>query len=114
MARKLTDRDVARGTRLKAIRDALGLTQSAMVDVLNRAAEALGLEPSYRYYTVSRNESGSISFDDAAIWLRCDPQRRGWEWFVFGEPATIKRAKVEAVPEVRVTRDAAGAKRRRA
>lgn len=90
MARKLTDEDTARGRRLAEIREALGLTQDAMVARLNAAAEGLGLSVRYKYYTVSRMESGSISFEDAAVWLSIDPSRKPgqpwrWDWFVFGE-----------------------------
>lgn len=89
MARKLTEQDVARGKRLAAIREALGLTQSGIVDYLNEAAEALRLPARYRYYTVSRMEAGSISFEDAAVWLELDPDKEnhGWEWFVLGDVA---------------------------
>jgi transcriptional regulator with XRE-family HTH domain len=106
MARKLTDQDIARGRRLAEIREALGLTQDAMVPRLNVAAEALGLAVRYKYYTVSRMEAGSLSFEDAAVWLSLDPERRGWEWFVFG--ADHKRRK--PVPRPQTT---AGASTRR-
>jgi transcriptional regulator with XRE-family HTH domain len=85
MARRLTEADVARGRRLTTIRDALRLTQDAMVERLNTSARVLGLPARYRYYTVSRMESGSISFEDAAVWLALDPLRRGWDWFVLGK-----------------------------
>ena len=88
MARRLTEADVARGRRLTTIRDALRLTQDAMVERLNTSARALALPARYRYYTVSRMESGSISFEDAAIWLALDPLRRGWDWFVLGKEIT--------------------------
>lgn len=84
MARRLTPADVARGRRLTSIREALRLTQDAIVHRLNASARALGLPARYRYYTVSRMESGSISFEDAAVWLAIDPAGRGWEWFVLG------------------------------
>ncbi len=74
MASRLTAQDVERGRRLTGIRETLELTQYQMAD-------------RYRYYTVSRMEAGSITFEDAAIWLSLDPVRgHGWEWFVFGTP----------------------------
>lgn len=87
MASRLTAQDIERGRRLTGIRETLDLTQYQMADRLNDAAEAMGLPARYRYYTVSRMESGSITFEDAAIWLSLDPVRgHGWEWFVFGTP----------------------------
>jgi transcriptional regulator with XRE-family HTH domain len=93
MARRLTEQDKARRMRLKEIRTALDLTQDALVAQLNEAAKRMGLPANYRYYTVSRMESGSMSFEDAAVWLAIDPENRGWEWFVSGKPhkATLKR-----------------------
>ncbi len=89
MARKLTERDKQRGERVKAIRDGLGLTQYEFADQLNDAAERLGLPADYRYYTVSRLESGSVGFEDAAVCLSLDSERKNgelrWDWFVFGE-----------------------------
>jgi transcriptional regulator with XRE-family HTH domain len=89
MARRRQDKaaNAARGKRLAEIRDQLGITQDAMVPLLNAAAAELRVPATYRYYTVSRNESGTISFEDAAVWLSLDPLRRGWDWFVFGERA---------------------------
>lgn len=91
MGKKLTADDAARGQRLRSIREARGLTQEEMVPLLNQAAERLGLAVRYKYYTVSRIESGSISFEDAAVWLSLDPSRDKasdplrWDWLVFGE-----------------------------
>ncbi len=84
MARQLTERDIERGRRVRAIREALGLTQDAIVGELNDTAKRMGLPATYRYYTVSRMESGSIGFEDAAVWIALDPEGRDWEWFVFG------------------------------
>lgn len=87
MARALTDHDRARGERAAEIRDRLGrLTQEAMTEKLNDTARQLGLPATYRYYTVSRMERGTISFEDAAVLIALDPERRGWDWFVRGEP----------------------------
>jgi transcriptional regulator with XRE-family HTH domain len=80
----------ARGKLLLEIREHLGLSQFEMAARLNEQAMALRLPQSYRDYTVSRNESGTISFEDAAVWLALDPARaiHGWEWFIF-VPATL-------------------------
>lgn len=87
MARRREDAEgmEERGRRLRSIREALGLTQYDIVPKLNEAAERFGLPPNYRYYTVSRAESGTISFEDAAVWLAIDPAHHSWEWFVFGD-----------------------------
>jgi transcriptional regulator with XRE-family HTH domain len=98
-----------RGERLKAIRDALGLSQYDIVPLLNAAAEALGLPASYRYYTVSRNESGSISFEDAAVWLSIAPASLpvSWEWFVLGEAKKEALTESELADESRALEDLA-------
>lgn len=87
MARPRKDQTVklARGQRLASIREGLGLTQDAIVERLNAAAARLGLPANYRYYTVSRMESGTISFEDAAVWLSLTNGARDWNWLVFGE-----------------------------
>lgn len=77
--------DLERGTRLRLIREALGYTQFDFVEKLNQTARALGLPATYRYYTVSRIESGALGFEDAAIYLALDPEGRGWDWLVWGE-----------------------------
>lgn len=104
MARKLTEQDRQRGERLVQIRDALGVTQEAVVAILNDAAQNLGLPARYKYYTVSRMESGSMSFEDAATWLAIAPPSMGctWEWFALGrprEPAASNLGQVEAPAE---------------
>jgi transcriptional regulator with XRE-family HTH domain len=95
MSRRRHDPDAMRerGKRLAEIRNALGLTQEEMVPKLNAAARKLGLPESYKYYTVSRNESGTISFEDATVWLSLDSNpAHGWDWFVRGTVA--KRGKL--------------------
>lgn len=86
MARELTSYDRARGLKLKEIREAMELSQSAIVERLNDAARRLNLPDRYVYYTVSRMEKGSISFEDARVWLSvaADRDRFTWEWFVGG------------------------------
>lgn len=80
-----------RGRRLADIRARLSLSQYDIAPKLNAAARSLGLPESYKYYTVSRNESGTISFEDAAVWLSIDPLARGWDWFVLGlEPTPVR------------------------
>lgn len=93
MARRLTEADKARGKRLAAIREAIGITQEQMVGRLNAAALTFGLAARYRYYTVSRIESGSISFEDAAVWLSLAPasMKATWEWLV-GVAPSAKRS----------------------
>ena len=88
--------DVERGARAKAIRELLGQSQYDIVELLNATAKRLGFDSTYRYYTVSRIERGSISFEDAAVYVAIDPQQRGWEYFVLGaakraDPALFQR-----------------------
>jgi transcriptional regulator with XRE-family HTH domain len=85
LARRLTRYDKARGKRAAEIREGLGLTQQGVVERLNKAAEDLGLPARYQYYTVSRMEQGSMSFEDARAWLTIAKPRRTWEWFVAGD-----------------------------
>lgn len=83
---QLSAADRARGERAREIREALGIqSQYDMVDVLNKAARQLGLAARYRYYTISRIESGSVKFEDATAYVHLDPKKRGWEWFVTGQ-----------------------------
>ena len=106
---QLSAADHARGERAREVREALGIqSQYDMVDVLNKTARQLGLLARYRYYTISRIESGSIKFEDAALYVYLDPKRRGWEWFVMGkESAPVKHADPAMFQKV------SGAKRRR-
>lgn len=84
-----------RGRRLRSIREALGLSQYDIAPLLNQAAEQLGFPANYRYYTVSRNEAGTISFEDAAVWLAIDPAHHSLDWIVYGDrtPAEATRAR---------------------
>jgi transcriptional regulator with XRE-family HTH domain len=97
-----TEYDIARGKRLTHIREVLGLTQDAMVDRLNETALSLGLPARYKYYTVSRMESGAITFEDAAVWLALDPTRHGWDWFVLGTEPERVRPRIPAVADAEV------------
>lgn len=87
VARRRRDRkaDLERGARLRMIREALDYSQFDFVDKLNQMARTMGLPATYRYYTVSRIESGALGFEDAAIYLALDPEHRGWDWFIWGE-----------------------------
>lgn len=86
MPRRTTDADRARGERILEIREQVpDRSQEAFAAALTKAAKAIGLPVNYRYYTVSRMEGGSISFEDAAIALSLDKKKRGWDWFVFGD-----------------------------
>lgn len=89
MARRKRDKagDAERGARAREIRDLLGQSQYDIVELLNSTARRMGLTAAYRYYTVSRMERGSISFEDAAVYVAIDPQQRGWEYFVLGHTA---------------------------
>jgi len=84
-----------------------GVSQYDFAERLNAAAKDLGLPATYRYYTVSRNESGTIGFEDAAVWLSLDKRKRGWDWFIFGpwgeeggEGARLYPAPVVVGPEL--------------
>ena len=67
------------------------MSQWDFVERLNSTAKALGLEPKYKYYTVSRIESrGAIDFETAAVYVALDPKQRGWEWFVLGNAGVPK------------------------
>lgn len=87
VARRRRDRkaDTERGARLRMVREALGYSQFDFVDQLNAAARSLGLPALYRYYTVSRLESGAIALEDVEVYRALDPEHRDWEWFVWGE-----------------------------
>lgn len=105
MGKRLSDEDAARGARLREIREALSATQEEMVPLLNAAAERLLLSVRYKYYTVSRMESGSIGFEDAAVWLSLDPHRKAngplrWDWFVFGDRKVGQRLPDSRRPSV--------------
>lgn len=63
------------------------MSQYDIVDRLNATARTMGLPAHYRYYTVSRMESGALGFEDALIYIAIDPEARGWEWFVTGKQA---------------------------
>jgi transcriptional regulator with XRE-family HTH domain len=78
----------ARGERAKMIRDALGLSQTDFLPLLNEAAKRLGLPAVYsKDYVVSRTETGSrpMTFEDVAVWSSLDKAQRGWEWLALGE-----------------------------
>jgi transcriptional regulator with XRE-family HTH domain len=72
--------------RLKAVREATGLTQARFLPRLNQAAERLGVRE-YSQSTLSRLESGmqTASFDDVAVFAAVDPLQRGKLWLAWGE-----------------------------
>jgi transcriptional regulator with XRE-family HTH domain len=83
----------ARGERAKIIRDALGLSQTEFLPLLNQKARQLGLPAVYtKDYVVSRTETGArpMTFEDVAVWLALDPEERPWDWLVFGPPSVGK------------------------
>lgn len=91
MPKRLGKAERDRGERVRVIREALGVSQYDFSALLNESAKRLGLPEVYKFYTVSRMEAGSVSFEDAAVCLALDPSRKAseplrWDWFVFGEP----------------------------
>lgn len=72
--------------RLKAVREATGLTQLRFLPKLNQAAAALGVRE-YSQSTLSKLESGaqSASFDDVAVFAAVDPLQRGKLWLAWNE-----------------------------
>jgi transcriptional regulator with XRE-family HTH domain len=90
MTRPRKDREAheKRGERAKQIRDALGLSQSDFLPLLNEAARRLGLPAVYaKDYVVSRTETGTrpMTFEDVAVWSLLDKEQRGWEWLALGD-----------------------------
>ena len=49
----------------------------------------MGFGTRYEYYHVSRIESGSVNFEDAAVLISLDPEQRSWDWFIFGTSAEM-------------------------
>jgi transcriptional regulator with XRE-family HTH domain len=83
----------AQPARLRAVREATGLTQLQFLAKLNAAAERLGTR-AYVQSLLSRLENGLQvpSFDDIAVYASIDPERRGKLWLAWGEAedATLK------------------------
>lgn len=82
----MTEDSEARGDRVKAIREELGLIQEKFAAVLNDAARGLRLPAIYHTSKVSKMETGNrgVSLDDAYVVAAVDPQHRGVEWITFG------------------------------
>lgn len=74
--------------RLKAVREATGLTQLRFLPRLNQAAAALGVRE-YSQSTLSKLESGAqgASFDDVKVFAAVDPLQRGKLWIAWEEVA---------------------------
>lgn len=72
--------------RLKAVREAAGVTQLQFLARLNAAAESLG-KRTYAQSQLSRLENGlqEPTFDDVAVFALVDPERRGKLWLAWGE-----------------------------
>lgn len=88
--------------RLRAIREALGLTQIEFLPVLNREAEALG-QRAYSQSTLSKLESGAqaATFDDVLVFALSDPLGRGRLWLAWGDrdrDFTLRKAAVRDIP----------------
>ena len=79
--------------KVREIRDLIGMSQWDFVERLNATARSLGLEPKYKYYSVSRIEAhGSVTFEDAMVYAALDPERRGYEWFATGRAHGAQKA----------------------
>jgi transcriptional regulator with XRE-family HTH domain len=87
--------------RLKAVREATGLTQVQFIPRLNQAAEKLGVRP-YAQSVLSRLENGGqqATFDDIAVYATVDPLHRGKLWLAWGEAddATLEKPHVRDIP----------------
>jgi transcriptional regulator with XRE-family HTH domain len=72
--------------RLRAVREATGLTQLQFLPLLNEAAARLGVR-AYAQSTLSRLETGlqEATFDDVAVFASVDPERRGKLWLAWNE-----------------------------
>lgn len=86
--------------RLKAVREATGLTQLRFLPRLNHVAVALGVRE-YSQSTLSKLESGAqaASFDDVAVFAAVDPKRRGRLWLAWGEERAEQTAEPPLTPE---------------
>jgi transcriptional regulator with XRE-family HTH domain len=87
--------------RLKAVREASGLTQLQFLAKLNGVAERLGSRP-YVQSLLSRLENGLQvpSFDDVTVYAMLDPERRGKLWVGWGETEdpTMRRPVTRDIP----------------
>jgi transcriptional regulator with XRE-family HTH domain len=72
--------------RLRAVREATGLTQLQFLPLLNSCAVDLEIK-AYSQSTLSKLETGTqaATFDDVAAFAAADPQRRGKLWLAWGE-----------------------------
>jgi len=82
--RTISPYDRARGARLKQIREAYNETQPEFAKRLNKEARAHGYPERYYDVVVSRIENGSMTFEDAMVWMALDPHERTFEWFMKG------------------------------
>lgn len=85
----MTGSDLPRNARIRAVREATGLTQQAFLYQLN-AASARVLGDGVREYsqsTLSKLESGAqeAAFEDITVFAAVDPKRRGKLWLAWGE-----------------------------
>lgn len=81
--------NVSVGDRLKAVREATGLTQVAFATKLDELAAQVFKARPRRYLppTISKLETEvqKADFDDIAIYAAIDPLHRGKLWLVWGE-----------------------------
>jgi|ERR1041385_5566388 transcriptional regulator with XRE-family HTH domain len=81
------DRDEAeRGKRMRQVRDTRGETQADFATRLNEKARLRHWPADYTFGDVSQFETNRkyLTFEVAQLIADLDPERRGFEWVVFG------------------------------
>ena len=98
MARRRKPVPGSRGERVQEIKEAIDaregreITVDEMAAKLNAVARGLGLEERWSGPRFSKMVHGQEpALEDAAILIATDPQRRGWDWLVFGEAKARRR-----------------------
>ena len=74
--------------RVRAVREATGLTETQFAALLNETAARLGMSrPRYDETNVRKMESAPrrVSFDEITLIASADPQHRGRVWLAWGE-----------------------------
>lgn len=84
----------SRGERVQQVKEAVEAVEGREISVeemaarLNAVATAFGFEPRWSGPRFSKMVHGQEpALEDAAAIVGVDPQKRGWEWFVFGNVA---------------------------
>ena len=92
--RTITSYDRARGARLRLIREAYNETQPVFAKRLNAEAKRRGYPQRYYAVSVSRIEMGSMTLEDATVYLSlvagAENTARWWDWFVLGAVPMVK------------------------